>query len=191
MALVLTSAPALEPVTVAEAKAHLRIDAGDEDTLIASLILTSRLHLETALSLALITQSWRLLLDRWPLTKDLEMPLRPLQSIEEVRVLPADGAATVIDADKYLADTVSVPPRLVRTGVIWPQPGKAANGVEIDFTAGYGAAPSAVPAPLRQAVLLLIAHWYENREPIAVGSAEMVVPGPVSELIEPFRVKRI
>jgi len=88
-------------------------------------------------------------------------------------------------------DPVSVPPRLVRTGVIWPQPGKAANGIEIDFTAGYGAAASDVPAPLRQAVLLLVAHWYENREPIAVGSPEMAVPGPVAQLVEPFRVARI
>jgi uncharacterized phiE125 gp8 family phage protein len=191
MALVLTSGPPLEPVTVAEAKAHLRVDGTDEDTLIASLILTSRLHLETALGLALITQSWRLLLDRWPPAKDLEMPLRPLQSIEEVRVLPADGDPTVIDAANYLADAASVPPRLVRTGVIWPQPGRVANGVEIDFTAGYGAAPEDVPAPLRQALLLLIAHWYENREPIAVGSPETIVPGPVSELLQPYRLQRL
>jgi uncharacterized phiE125 gp8 family phage protein len=191
MALVLTSAPATEPVTVAEAKAHLRIDASDEDTLIASLILTSRLHLETALGLALITQGWRLLLDRWPLTKDLEIPLRPLVSIDAVRVYPAEGAATVIDADNYLADTDSVPPRLVRTGVIWPQPGKAANGVEIDFTAGYGAAASDVPTPLRQALLLLVAHWYENREPIAVGAPETAMPGAVSELVAPYRMQRL
>ena len=84
-----------------------------------------------------------------------------------------------------------MPPRLVRTGVIWPQPGKAANGVEIDFTAGYGALATDVPAPLREALLLLIAHWYENREPIAVGAPEMLVPGTVAQLIAPFQVKCI
>ncbi len=191
MSLVLTSAPATEPVTVAEAKAHLRVDSANEETLIASLILTSRLHLETALGLALITQSWRLLLDRWPPTKDIELPIRPLQSIEAVRVWPADGDAAVIDADNYLADTASVPPRLIRTGVIWPQPGKAANGIEIDLTAGYGASAEDVPGPLRQALLLLVAHWYENREPIAVGAPETAVPRTVSELSEPYRVKRL
>ena len=191
MSLVLMSAPATEPVTVAEAKAHLRVDATNEDTLIASLILTSRLHLETALGLALITQSWRLFLDRWPPTKDIELPIRPLQSIDAVRVWPADGAAAAIDADDYLADIASAPPRLVRTGVIWPQPGKAANGIEIDLTAGYGPAASDVPGPLRQALLLLVAHWYENREPIAVGAPETAVPRAVSELLEPYRVKRL
>jgi uncharacterized phiE125 gp8 family phage protein len=191
MALVLTSDPTSEPVTVAEAKAHLRVDAANEDTLIASLILTSRLHVETALGLALLTQSWQLLLDRWPPEKDLQLPLRPLQSIDAVRVFPAEGAATVIDPSDYLADTASVPPRLIRTGVIWPQPGKAANGVEIDFTAGYGASAADVPAPIRQALLLLIAHWYERREPIEVGSPETIVPAVVSDLLEPYRMKRL
>jgi uncharacterized phiE125 gp8 family phage protein len=191
MSLVLTSAPALEPVTVPEAKAHLRIDATHEDTLIASLILTSRLHVETALGLALITQSWRLLLDRWPLEKDLELPLRPLQTIEAVRVLPAEGAPALIDEAAYIADPVSVPPRLVRTGVIWPQPGRVANGIEIDFTAGYGPSAADVPPPIRQALLLLIAYWYERREPIEVGAPETAVPGPVSDLLEPYRMRRL
>ena len=191
MALVQTSGPPAEPVTVSEAKAHLRIDGADEDTLIASLILTSRLHVETALGLALLTQGWRLTLDRWPCEKDLELPLRPLQTIDSVRVLPAEGAAAVIAPTNYIADVVSVPPRLVRTGVIWPQPGKAANGIEIDFTAGYGATPASVPAPIRQALLLLVAHWYERRDPIEVGSPETVVPQAVSELLDLYRMKRI
>ena len=117
--------------------------------------------------------------------------LRPLVSIDAVRVWPAEGDAAVIDAGNYLADTASVPPRLVHTGVIWAQPGKAANGIEIDLTAGYGAAASDVPGPLRQALLLLVAHWYENREPIAVGSPDMAVPGAVSELLEPYRMRRL
>jgi uncharacterized phiE125 gp8 family phage protein len=191
MALVLTSGPALEPVTVAEAKAQLRVDATDEDTLIASLILTSRLHVEAALGLALITQSWRLMLDRWGADAALELPLRPLQSIDAVRVLPAEGAAVVIAPTNYLADVASVPPRLVRTGMIWPQPGKAANGIEIDLTAGFGAAADDVPAPLRQALLLLVAHWYERREPIEVGSPETSIPNSVSDLLAPYRLKRL
>ena len=75
------------------------------------------------------------------------MPLRPLQAIDEVRVLSADGDPTIIATANYLADTASTPPRLVHTGAIWPQPGQAANGIEIDFTAGYGDAAADVPAP--------------------------------------------
>jgi uncharacterized phiE125 gp8 family phage protein len=187
----LTSGPADEPVSVDEAKAHLRVDGTAEDTLIASLILASRLHIETALGLALITQNWRLYLDRWPAEKDFELPIRPLQSIDAVRVLPEVGMATVIDPANYLADTVSTPPRFVRTAVVWKHPGKPANGIEIDLTVGFGALASEVPGPLRQALLLLVAHWYENREPITVGAPETVIPQPVSDLVEAYRVKRI
>jgi uncharacterized phiE125 gp8 family phage protein len=191
MALVLTSGPPLEPVTAAEAKAHCRVDGTAEDTLIASLILTSRLHVETALGLALITQSWRLLLDCGPAAKDFELPLRPLLTIDEVRVLSAAGEPTIIAASDYLADGASTPPRLIRTGVIWKQPGQVANGIEIDFTAGYGEAAADVPAPIRQAILLLIAHWYEHRDPIEVGASETIIPAVVSDLLAAYRIPRL
>jgi len=190
MGLVLTGAPASEPVTVAEAKAHLRVDGAAEDTLIASLIMTSRLHVEAALDLALITQSWRLVLDRWPQARHVVLPLRPLQTVEEVRVIASDGEPTIVAASAYLVDAVRAPPRLVRRSPL-PVPGREVGGIEIDFTAGYGDAAEDVPAPIRQALLQLVAHWYEHREPIEVGAADMAVPSAVSELLAPYRIKRL
>ena len=191
MALVLTSGPALEPVTVAEAKAHLRVDGTAEDALIASLILTSRLHVESGLGLALITQSWTALLDRWPAGTTVPLPLRPVQSIASVRVLAADETATVLASSDYILEGRGVPPRLVRTGSIWPLPGKAASGIEIAFVAGFGADADDVPAPIRHGLLLLVAHWYEHRDPIEIGSAGTVIPPAVSELLAPYRVPRL
>ena len=108
-----------------------------------------------------------------------------------MRVLPAEDAPALVDESAYIADTVGVPPRLVRTGVIWPQPRRAANGIEIDFTAGFGLSASDVPPPVRQALMLLIAHWHERREPIEVGALDTAVPGPVSDLLEPYRMRRL
>lgn len=190
MALVMTSAPASEPITVTEAKAHLRIDGAAEDLLVGSLILTSRLHIEAALGLALITQGWKLLLDRWPRGDIIELPLRPLQSVTAVRVVSALGAVTVLDPAAYEVDAASAPPRLVRTGSVWTAPGKVVSGIEVDFIAGYGTA-SQVPAPLKQALLLLTAHWYEHRDPIEIGSPETAVPAGISELLMPYRRKRL
>lgn len=190
MALVLTSAPLSEPVTVAEAKAHLRVDGEAEDQLIASLILTARLHIEAALGLALITQGWRWSLDRWPDGREIALPLRPLQALEEVRVIAANGDATVIAPSQYLVDVGSVPPRLVRRDAL-AQPGQVAGGIEIDFTAGYGDEADTVPAPIRQAMLLLVAHWHEHRDPIEVGSPDTGVPTTVSELLMPYRVVQL
>lgn len=191
MALVLTSAPASEPITLEEAKAHLRIDTADEDALIASLILTSRLHIEAALTIALTTQSWRLVLDRWPKSASVIVPVHPLQSVAVVRTLAADGTPKVVPPSSYLVDVASTPGRLIRTGTTLPQPGRSSGGIEIEFTAGYGAEPGSVPAPIRQAMLLLVAHWYEHRDPIEIGAPEAAIPHAVSRLLAPFRRYRL
>jgi len=191
MALVITSAPAREPVTVSEAKAHLRVDGTAEDTLIGTLILTSRLHIEAALGLALMTQSWRLTLDAWPKRRELELPLRPLRSVSSVNVLTADGAAETVSPASYVVDIDGTPPRIVPNSGSWPQPEKAANGIEIEFTAGFGDEAADVPAPVRQALLLLIAHWYEHRDPIEVGSRDAAIPAAVSDLLAPYRAVRL
>ncbi len=191
MALVLTSGPALEPVTVAEAKAHLRIDGTAEDLLLASLILTSRLHIESALGLALITQSWSVMLDHWPDRADVALPLRPVQAITDVRVLAADGTPVTLLPSSYVFEGRGVPPRLVRTGDAWPKPGRAASGIEIQLTAGFGSLASDVPATIRHALLLLVAHWYEHRDPIEIGLQGTSIPRAVSDLLSSHRVPRI
>jgi uncharacterized phiE125 gp8 family phage protein len=188
MALVLTSGPAVEPVSLAEAKAHLRVDGSAEDTLVASLIITSRLHVEAALGLALITQSWSLFLDAWPAAAHVRLPMRPVQSIDAVKLYAPDEAVETLSPDLFLLDGAGVPARLVRQGALaWPAPKRTANAIEIAFTAGYGNAVADVPAPIRHAVLLLVAHWYEHREPIEIGAPQTRVPLMVSELLQPYR----
>lgn len=187
MTLVLTSGPALEPISAAEAKAHLRIDGSAEDVLIASLIMTSRLHIEAALGYALIAQNWTLYLDAWPEGREVAFPIRPVQAITSIRVFSATGAATVVSAADYVLDGLALKPRVVRTGFAWPLTGRAANGIEIVFTAGYGAAAADVPAPIRHALLLLVAHWYEHRDPIEIGSVNASIPKAVSDLLIPYR----
>ncbi len=191
MPLVLTSGPAAEPVTVAEAKAHLRVDGSPEDALIASLILTARLHIETSLGLALITQSWRLELDGWPNARAVELPIRPLQAITAVRVLDQDATATTLAPSTYIVDEASTPPRLVPVNSGWPAPGRAAAGIEIDLTAGFGAGASDVPAPIRQALLMLVAHLYEHRQSIDIGSPATRMPAAARDLLQSYRMARL
>lgn len=186
MALTLMSGPAEEPVTVSEAKAHLRLDGSAEDILIASLILTSRLHVEAALGLALITQEWRLTLDRWPEGGDVRFPLRPIQSITSVTVTAADGTPSVVPSENYVLDGQARRPRLVPRDGKWAAPGLPANGIEIQFAAGIGDDAEDVPRPIRHAVLMLVAHWYEHRDPLEIGSAGAAIPAAVSDLLRPY-----
>ena len=192
MGLILTTAPASEPVSLAEAKAHLRVDATDEDTLINTLITAARTHLEVTLSRAFITQTWTWWRDAWPAARRLALPIAPVQAVSAVRAYAADDTATTLDAASYSLDAASDPARIVLgQGVSWPPVGRAANGAEIVFTAGYGAAPADVPAPLRQAILLLVAHWYERREPVLVGERGAEIPEGIGALLAPYRRARL
>jgi uncharacterized phiE125 gp8 family phage protein len=192
MPLVLTSGPEVEPVSLAEAKAHLRVDGSSEDTLIGSLIITSRLHVEAALGLALITQAWSYFIDTWPSGSELKLPLRPVESVTAVRLYAEDESIVTVPPESYLVDAAGAPPRLVRQGTLaWPLPRRTANGIEVALLAGYGAAAADVPAPIRQAILLLIAHWYEHREPVEIGAPQASIPHMVSELLQPYRPVRL
>lgn len=188
MSAILETGPALEPVSLAEAKAHLRLDAADEDMLLASLITAARMHVEVLTGQVLITQSWRLYFDAWPDKTRVEIPIAPLQAISSVTVYDAEGVGAVLPSASWLADVVSNPGRLVRNGsALWPDPGQCANGIEILLTAGHGDAAEDVPQTLRQAILLLAAHWFETREPVALGRQTIEAPHSVAALLAPMR----
>ena len=187
MSMAMTAAPAVEPVTLAEAKAQLRVDGNAEDAYITSLIVTSRLQIEAALGLALITQRWRLTLDDWPGAGVVELPMRPVQSIESIAISHGDGAASLLPGASYHLDGMAQPARLVLKDEAPPRPNAIAEGIAIDFTAGFGLLAVSVPQPIRQALLLLVAHWFENREPSDANNGTRI-PDAVSALLAPYRV---
>jgi uncharacterized phiE125 gp8 family phage protein len=192
MALVMTAAPAAEPISLAEAKAHLRIDADDEDALLTSLIAAARMFVERTLSLALITESWSLYLDGWPRSGTIALPLHPVQTVTAVRIYDPDDAPTVVDSDTYSVDVLSDPGRLVvSAGSGQLAPARLLNAFEIAFTAGFGDAPEDVPEPIRHAVKLLVTHWYEHREPVVLGQLPQEVPATVAGLLLPYRRVRL
>lgn len=190
MALVLTAGPLAEPITLAQAKAHLRVDTMDEDILISSLILTSRLHIEAALGLALITQYWQLKLNAFPKANAFALPIHPVSAVTAVRTIAADGTITTLSPSATLLDP-GPPARVVRTAPACPVITAAANGIAISFTAGFGPTAADVPAPIRQAMLLLVTHWYEHRDPIEIGEPDTAIPKAVSDLLAPYRRQRL
>jgi uncharacterized phiE125 gp8 family phage protein len=183
MALVLITAPTVEPVSLAEAKAHLRIDIDDDDTLIGGLISAARSHLENTArpKLAMINQTWEYIADDWPAGDTFELRPYPLQSVTSITYTDRSAVATVFASSNYVVDTYKQPGRLrLKTSANWPGTAlREMNGLAIRFVAGYGAAGSAVPVQLRQAILLLVGHWYENREPVMT-TGMMAAPLPMT-----------
>jgi len=115
----------------------------------------------------------------------VELPLAPVMSIDEVTIHGEDDAAATIDPAHYYADTLARPARLVlRPDRLWPRPGRAASGIEIKVSAGYGESPDDVPHGLRSAILRFLAYWFENRGDDAEPAN---VPLGAELILQPFR----
>jgi uncharacterized phiE125 gp8 family phage protein len=189
MASILLTAAAVEPVTLDEAKAFLRVEHNDDDEVIAALTAASRIHVEAQTRRALITQGWRISADAWPQDGRLLVRPAPLQTLDAARVYDFEGVAHEIDTQAFVPDlatsTLVFAPNL--TSWAPPAPGRLAAGIELDVICGYGDAPTDVPEALRQAIRLLVAHWYENRGLAAIGTVT-VLPSTVAALIVPYRV---
>jgi len=164
----IVTVPAAEPISTAEAKSHLRVEHADDNTLIDSLVVAARQKVEHDTWRALVTQTWDYFLDAFPVSADspIVVPRAPLASVTTVKYTDADGSTvTTLNAANYYVDTASEPGRIqLQDGEVWPADElRPANGVEVRFVAGYGAAGD-VPQALKQLIYLLVGHWYENRE---------------------------
>lgn len=187
MALVLLAAPAAEPVSLTEAKAWLRIDGTDDDALLPFLITAARQMVESQGRLRLISQTWRWLFDTWPENSVLRPPVGPLRSVDAVRVRDAGGSATALPTTAWQADIASTRGRIALLETL-PVPGQALNGIEVDMTAGLAANSAALPAALRQAVLLTLAFLYENRGDATEG---LPLPAAAAALVAPWSEARL
>jgi uncharacterized phiE125 gp8 family phage protein len=179
--------PVAEPVTLAEAKAHLRVDLNDDDALIAAMIGAAREWVEERTGRALIAQSWLLTLDEWPEGLTLTLARPPVQAVTAVRTINAQGAPNTWDSLSYALSAGADWPNLLRLTPAWPTPGRAEAGIEIDLTCGYGASGASVPGPLRQGILRVVAHLYEMRggaanDDNALGAMALIAPYKVVTL---------
>ena len=182
MTLMLLSGPMSEPVTLDEARAHLRLDATDEDNLLSAFLVAARVALEARTRRAFIMRSWRLILDAWP-SGPLYLPIAPVSAVTSVTINGVRGPR-IIKTTEYETALAGDRPRLALLNA-WPAPTRRIGGIHIDVTAGYGAAGD-VPAPLRQAILMIAAHWFEHREPVSIGEHADELPLTVSALIAPY-----
>lgn len=185
MAAFLLTGPAVEPLTVAEAKAYLRVEHGDDDDLIATLITAARAQVEAATRRALVTQHWRLVRDAWPADGRIAATPVPLRTVTAARVYDAGGAAQEVDPQSFVVDMAAAPGVIGFAPWAVPLPGCTPAGIEIDIACGYGEEAAAVPEPLRQAVRLLLAWRYENR---TLGGAAEAGPASLAALLSPYRV---
>lgn len=188
MSQILTTPPTVEPVSLTEAKAHLRVTHSDDDTYISTLINSARSTVEQFCGAALLQQSWSVFCDAWPTQGIFNLPLNPIMSITDLLIYGEDDVAATLDPAHYFLDSASKPCRLIlRGGRSVPTPGRRANGIEIKLIAGFGAGASAVPNQIKQALLIIIADWYASRGDVDAGD----LPLSARSLLAPYRVVRL
>lgn len=187
------TAPAAFPVTLADAKAHLRVDHSDSDAMITAYLEAATVHLDGyggVLGRALINQEWRQDFDGF--CRILRLPL-PNVSAAAVTYDDADGVEQTVSSGSFriLSDHLS---SYVAASLdtVWPSARLDAGSVRVTFTAGYGAAPADVPASLRSAILLMVGDLYENRATVSErGSGRIDMSTTVNALIAPYRRQTI
>jgi len=164
MGLTQSIAPAIEPVTLSEAKAHLRVDGTDEDDLITDLIQAAREACEVFTRRQFITATWALTLDEFP--DYIELPRPPLQSVTTLAYVDVDGDdQTLTEGTDFDVDiTPLVGYVLPCYGESWPSTLGHIADVTVTYKAGYGLTAASVPSAIKAAIKLLMADLYEHRE---------------------------
>jgi uncharacterized phiE125 gp8 family phage protein len=193
MGLTLITAPAFAPVSMAEAKAHLRQVDDDEDDLIALYLGIATRNVEDWTGRALVDQTWQLALDTFPDEGEILIPKPPLIEVVSVVYDDADGNEQTISTDDYDVDTASEPGWVVPvTDVDWPTPLEAINAIRIRFRAGYvdtnSPPTTTIPPPLKGAVLLELGSLFEHRSLIEVGAIPYQLPFGIQNMLRPYRV---
>lgn len=184
----LVTAPALEPVSIAEMKEHLRIDHADDDASIYAFTRAAREMAETITGRSLVTQTWRLFLDAYPPGSEIRLRRPPLQSVTHIKSYPETGSAVTFGSSNYTVDATGY--RVVLSANGWPSTVlRSARGVEVQYVAGYGDNPGQVPESIRSWIKLRAAEMFENREASVVGAGVLATPLKfVDNLLSPYTV---
>lgn len=189
----ITSEPATEPITTAEAKAHLRVDISDEDTLIDTYIVAARKFCEHYTNRVFITQTWRQNENKF--TNPIKLQVNPVISLTSLKYYDVDESQqTLTDSSANLQKDFNSDVGGIYEGLsnAFPNIGKTINPIEIITVCGYGDA-SDVPADIKNAIKLMVSFFFENREmvnvPIASMPMSIPIPDAVYNLLSHYRIK--
>jgi len=189
-AYLLTTGPAAEPLSVEEAKAQLGLTDSDttDDPMIGGLIIAARQWAENYTGHVLTARE--VVETRDAFTCWLDLYAWPVRSITSIQYLDGNGALQSLDVSAFAAPITRRPVRLTSAfGSRWPVTARMPAAVTITMQAGYES-PEAVPQAIKQAMLLMIRHWYDNRSAVAVGGSgvgAVEVPMGAAILLDPYR----
>ena len=184
----LITGPSVEPISVADAKRHLRVEHSDDDLLIKRLIETavSMVDVTGVLGKAMITQTW----GEWfaPNPSQIVLSLGPIQSVSAIKYYDTDNALQTDTLSNYFvlgtSGRTTIKPK---SGYNWPTTFTRDDAIKIEYVIGYGDTFRDVPSTVRHALFMLVAHYYENRENELIGTVSKTLPFGFEALIDSER----
>lgn len=183
MTLKLITAPTSEPLSLADAKLHLKVDGTEDDALIQQIIAAARQQCEHILGRALIEQTWERVLDAFPAGEILLGKPGALEVVS-VKYLDETGTQQTLASSAYALDADTGPGWVFPVpGTTWPSTYPGANAVRVRFTAGYGADATSVPANVVAWLKLQVGALYRNREAFAGSGAAIELPGRFADAL--------
>ena len=189
-----TVAPVMEPISLTEAKAHLRVTESVDDTYIADLITMATRVAQVWQNRQLVNATWVAKYDRFPRSDDdpIPLPYPPLVSVASITYLDTDGNSQTWATTEYNVH-IGALRGLVKTAFekSYPDTRDTPEAVTVQFVAGYGAAATDVPYTTRQGIKLLVSQFFEHREPVIVGVMPASVPMSASWLLDMEKVLEI
>lgn len=192
MGLVRVTPPSTPAISLDEAKGFLVIETDAHDGLLAAMIASATADIDgdSWFGQALVSQEWKFVIDAFP-DDILRIPLPPLQSVTSVKYIDDAGDTQTLDQESYRVVTSTKPGFIEPAyGCSWPSTRDVSAAVEVQFKAGYGATPSAVPAHYLAYIRLLLAKMWEFRSPIVTGTIVSEVQG-YREMISGDRIRAV
>lgn len=188
--LVMNAGPTVEPVTLSEVKAQCRVDFTDDDVLLSSYITAATAYLDVEygiLGQAIITQDWDLSVAGPDILNRIRLPISPVQDVQGIAYFDTDNAVQAATIANYQLLKHRMQSYLEPIeGEDWPSTFSRVDAITITLRVGFGLA-AAVPQPIKQAIMLLVCHWYENREASVVGTSINTVPMAFDAMVAPYR----
>lgn len=181
------SAPSTAPVTLEEAKMQCRVDSTIEDTYISGLIDAATLYVEDVLGTSIETTTWETTYDCFP-AGAIYLPRAPMKPGTAVTIEYIDLSGNEVTLTKaggdFSVDQYAIPPAVYPNYLqVWPPTRNVPNAVTVRWSAGQDDPPPTI----KHAVLLLVAHWYENRQPVIAGQQPANVPATLDTLLSASR----
>ncbi len=156
----LITAPAIEPVTLAEAKADLRIDHDDDNALLERHIAEAREWVEQLLQIKLLFQTWELVIDKFP-PSEIKLPFGPVNSIVSILYDDAGGLEQTVAPGTYTLDNINVDAWVIPGAGGWPSSFDGINAARVRFQAGVATAAE-LPGPIKQAIRVKVQESYDG-----------------------------